>query len=638
MTTNGALSSVQQLFNDRVFRVPDYQRGYAWGERELGEFWDDVVNLEDQRVHYTGLVMLEAVPPETHSTWEGEQWLIRDRGYEPVYIVDGQQRLTTTIMLIHLIADRLSEGERVASLTAEEIRERYIRLGGDGLAEAYVFGYEKDDPSDQCLRERVFGDHPSADARAETLYTRRLMAAKAYFSEQLDGLDDAGLDGLFRKLTQWVRFNVYVAEEDLDASVVFETMNNRGKPLSTLELLKNRLIYLASKLDSPDDRSALRAVINAAWKDIYGYLGRNAENPLNDEAFLRAHFLSYFAGVHRSSDRDPYADELLKNRFTLARLRSGDVTAEQVRDYARSLRRAARRWFLIRNPSFESDSAATERDEWLERIERLGMGEFGPVLIALPVESVTVPLVRALSEIERYLYVVFRFSRRRANTGRDKLHLMAHQISSGKLTLDRFSERLAKLVEQYFDIDRLLVELDDWFDRPSHHTQIGFYAWSGLRYTLFEYETHLRAQAKGHTPKLSWRDMEGHKKGLRSVEHVYPQTPKSGEWSESFNGYKPDERKRLCNSLGNLIPLSVPKNSSLGNRAFGEKKKGSENWPGYSKGSYSELDVASREDWEPDDIFERGLSLASFIEKRWGVDLGDREGHVDFLGLSFTGM
>ena len=54
---------------------------------------------------------------------------------------------------------------------------------------------------------------------------------------------------LFKKITQNLMFNVYEISDDFDVFVAFETMNNRGKKLSNLELLKNRLIYLTTLYD-----------------------------------------------------------------------------------------------------------------------------------------------------------------------------------------------------------------------------------------------------------------------------------------------------------------------------------------------------------------------------------------------------
>ena len=54
------------------------------------------------------------------------------------------------------------------------------------------------------------------------------------------------IEKLFIKLTQRLKFNIYNIDDDFNVFIAFETMNNRGKRLSNLELLKNRLIYLTT--------------------------------------------------------------------------------------------------------------------------------------------------------------------------------------------------------------------------------------------------------------------------------------------------------------------------------------------------------------------------------------------------------
>ena len=73
-------------------------------------------------------------------------------------------------------------------------------------------------------------------------------------------------------------------------------MNNRGKPLTTLELLKNRLIYLTTLLPNNDnsETSRLREDINNAWKTIYEYLGKNTKSIISDDKFLKDHWIMYF--------------------------------------------------------------------------------------------------------------------------------------------------------------------------------------------------------------------------------------------------------------------------------------------------------------------------------------------------------
>jgi uncharacterized protein with ParB-like and HNH nuclease domain len=103
------LQNLDTIFNSRMFRVPDYQRGYSWGKPQLIDFWDDLDRLDPSRNHYTGQLTLEKAADSEWESWGDETWLIDGRGYRPFYVVDGQQRLTTAIILIKCILDRIPD-------------------------------------------------------------------------------------------------------------------------------------------------------------------------------------------------------------------------------------------------------------------------------------------------------------------------------------------------------------------------------------------------------------------------------------------------------------------------------------------------------------------------------------------------
>ena len=95
------LVSLSDLFNQKIFRIPDYQRGYAWKNQQLEDFWDDLYNLTGDRIHYTGMLSLKQLKIEDCTTWVEEKWILGT--YKPYHIVDGQQRLTTFIILLNSI-------------------------------------------------------------------------------------------------------------------------------------------------------------------------------------------------------------------------------------------------------------------------------------------------------------------------------------------------------------------------------------------------------------------------------------------------------------------------------------------------------------------------------------------------------
>jgi uncharacterized protein with ParB-like and HNH nuclease domain len=78
-------SSLDSLFKEKLFRIPDYQRGYAWQREQLKAFWEDLVNLAEERSHYTGVLTLKQArtPHET----DKEYWRVEEYSYKLYNIV-----------------------------------------------------------------------------------------------------------------------------------------------------------------------------------------------------------------------------------------------------------------------------------------------------------------------------------------------------------------------------------------------------------------------------------------------------------------------------------------------------------------------------------------------------------------------
>ena len=111
--------SLQDLFHDRIFRVPSYQRGYAWEKQQVGEFWDDLALLDSSRRHYTGTIVLYQ-PTNARKVEDNE-----GTHYVEADVVDGQQRLTTIVLLLNEISQALTEYPGSSSL-AQGIRKKYV--------------------------------------------------------------------------------------------------------------------------------------------------------------------------------------------------------------------------------------------------------------------------------------------------------------------------------------------------------------------------------------------------------------------------------------------------------------------------------------------------------------------------------
>ncbi|WP_188936839.1 DUF262 domain-containing protein [Puia dinghuensis] len=628
------LLSLTEIFNQKFFRIPDFQRGYSWEETQLEDFWDDIINLKTGKVHYTGLLTVEPIcrkDIERIEKWEDDLWLL-EKGFSAYYIIDGQQRLTTSIIFINELLKCFEPDEGINFGTKEAWTSRFLYEKFGENYKSYIFGYEKDNPSDEYFKTKILEQKSSSSDKFPevTLYTANLKFAKDYFESKFKDISNADREEIFKRVVNKLKFNFYEIDEELDIYITFETMNNRGKPLSNLELLKNRLIYLSTLLDDDvENRNRLRKDINETWKTIYEYLGKNKNNTLDDDEFLYNHWIMYFK--YERGESQAYAKYLLHEKFTAQNIITKQLRFSEIKIYIDSLGECVKNWFYLFNP--ELSKYTDETKEWIQKLNRLRMRAFPPLLMAAMTKgTIELKLLNLFKAAEQFVFLVFELTQRPSNTKNNYFYRLANSYY--------FS--FNGLNEEEIDTDYVVKEIEmmaqgeegegenyiyhGWFDLEKFFNHIrelsekeeGYYSWSGLRYFLYEYELDLQRKANNNQ-KVSWVDFNKRKKE-DTIEHIYPRTPNDECWKESFGDFDKKQRKHLLHSLGNLVLLAQSKNSELQNKCFEFKRrhlnaKGDE--VGYFNGSYSEIEVASYNKWTANEIISRGKRMMGFMEERW---------------------
>lgn len=675
------LQSLSQIFQNKIFRIPDYQRGYAWQSQQLRDFWEDIVNLQSDRYHYTGLLSLKKLnQEESRKLGNDDSWLLQS-GFKAYHIVDGQQRLTTFVIMLNEIIeftcqlpDNIGKSYEEIYLGFENIKDikaKYIsrKRPPEDLIITYMFGYENDNPSAEYLKYKVLGQEYGGTIK-ETYYTKNLKYAKEFFGKELRAYyEKKGIEGitdLYRKLTLKLMFNIHEIEDDYDVFVAFETMNNRGKRLTNLELLKNRLIYLTTLYSSDildgTDQIALRELINKAWSEVYYQLGRNENNLLSDDEFLRAHWIIYYSYSRKRGDDyikfllrkfshksifeniiEVNPDEDDPTVFMSDQQDDDDdievdsspkiVTDEflqpkEIIDYVNSLNETAEYWYYTFYP--EKCPYITEEEQvWIEKLNRIGIGYFRPIVAVslIPrLEYSKYERIAFYKAVERFIFITFRMAMYQSSYKSSDYYRKTHEVYMENMSLSDVTEDLINTTnENAADAVRVFVTRMN----KRFISQDGFYSWRELRYFLYEYEYSLASKYK--LDKLSWADLTKVVKDKITVEHILPQTPTKLYWRNNFRQFTPEEIKTLSASLGNMLPLSQSINSKLQNDSFDDKKA-----RGYSNGCHCEIEISKEDSWDAKHIYDRGMKLLSFMEIRWDFKFEDTKQKEELLHVSFV--
>ena len=607
--------SLDQLFHKRVFRVPDYQRGYSWEERQVLEFLEDLELLGSGRYHYTGTVILHA------SGHRSNQMDEEGNDYIPLDVVDGQQRLTTIVLLLDGI--RRSLGNKAKPLS-KGIKNKYISAKGINGQPLYKLTLNED--TDHFFKSNVLAEKGGVEGPRITS-ERRLLMAKKQIADYLEAnirtkgsAREDWLQCLYKKVATQLRFSLYEVEDEAEVGVIFEVMNDRGKPLTDLEKVKNYLLHTSTYLGISNE---LAKSVNGAWAEILRRLmAANLTSSGDEDRLLRAHWVAYYSYQVRNWE----GAKSVKDTFDLKEYKDNSkYFLNLLHLYTEGLRASSISFCDAYQPNrpdaFESfkvnPTARTQVIEWSAKLGRVGVVvPFLPLLLAARDRWPADPnrYLELLKLCEALAFRVYRLMGSRANAGQSAFFRLGYDLAQKNEEFDGAIFRLKhELAYRCGD--------EDFQNEISAQEPGVWYGWRGLRYFLYEYEIAL-ASKQGASPIVAWDELRN--SNLQdTIEHILPRSiDNKPYWRKRFNR---EEHQRFLHDLGNLT--LTKHNSHYQNKPFPVKKGAVDaKGPCYSNSPlYVERELTSWEDWNASAIDKRRGQLLEWACVRWAVDLSGLE-------------
>lgn len=587
-TIKNGISSLEELFSENEFRIPQYQRAYSWEERQLAAFLDDLrqqvktqARFPDKQ-YFLGTLLLH-------------EENLGDRG-RVVNIVDGQQRLTTSVVFIATALKMLRKAKACLSIDlSTSLSQGFVRNDETGRQKLHTINEDE-----SFFQSQVLGTN-EAQVSEGSPSARRLRLAVDFFSEvQADEWEP------LLKTLKMAKVMVYAVNSAEDATQIFELQNDRGKQLTDLEALKSFLmhcVYLYSPKQADDTLQALQAEFAEIFRTIEA-LNAGTKAPEEDSV------LSYHCAAFLSWTSKEYSDpkQLVKGII------KGTDEKEVIGWIQRFVTSLKGSYICIRKMFDQRDSLP----EFSELLLLDHMGSYWPLLLKCWKEDISAAR-QSFRKVCRLLEVfTFRghaIAGLRSNAGSSTFHTTARDFSGDFATL---FETLRCMGYDHDLDDRFKAGLD------SPH----FYEWKGLGacYLLWRYENHLRDQPGKKQPLLRWQDFDEPRNHAAkfSLEHVAAQdNPLSREVVEWKAG---DESQPFADvalhRLGNLVIDSISSNASKGKQDFAGKLKSlSQNSIYLSQGELIDfLHDPNVIVWDVNAVRKRHHHLVSFALETWDPD------------------
>jgi uncharacterized protein with ParB-like and HNH nuclease domain len=281
--------SIQEAFEQCYYVVPDYQREYIWGEKQIIQLLDDINDERDDNKlseYFVGTVIVSPTDAKH------------------IDVIDGQQRLTTFFLILVAIKARLEDNE--SKSISPLIYSSYIDLNGrarsnlrlepqyEGASEIVKMIVEIN--SSPIEVEKVV---EAAGIKVYGSIKNILEAYRIIYNYMGDNNRDS--QELLRFLGFLLNSVVFIQiSTDIGSALkVFETINERGVGLNPMDLLKNLIFRQVEQ----DDFGKLKK----DWKEITNALEGKQEKPLR---FLRYYLMSNYPIINKRNDHILREDEI----------------------------------------------------------------------------------------------------------------------------------------------------------------------------------------------------------------------------------------------------------------------------------------------------------------------------------------
>ncbi|WRG15304.1 DUF262 domain-containing HNH endonuclease family protein [Helicobacter pylori] len=581
------LLNLDGVIEKGVFEIPSYQRGYAWQTKQIENFWNDLEHVSklENKFHYMHSLTLRKSDDD-----------FGDIDFE---IIDGQQRLATSLILLGLLA-KTTKNENYSLANLKSIL-------------SYNFYYHDIGEAFRAITE----EEKDLERFQTSFYAKNLIDAYAFFKEKISDTPVGTLEKMFDALIKKMLFSVVELNDNrIDPFSSFETINNRGKDLSTLELFKNRLHFVAHKIcDEKEELENLQKKINDTYAIIYYDLRQFKDTHL--DSFLK-HFVAYYYGESGKK----FKERLLETEFDAYKKYDAYPydEYEKINELLFYVSCSSKVWVFLHMPNDKELDKELEIEitpkmrgllDKMRRLNALSDNAFLPLLLSLlTIQLVgrsaneqpytTQELEGLLEYLERFGFLVYGVAGK--NTAKNEwIGLAFKAIQARRFWGDKITiEDLPTLEKNFFNRHKnsALELLEENIHSKKNIEK--WYEWGkALNYLLYEYELY-------HNPETTL-NFDG---SIESIEHVLPQKPDQGYSAKEKSWAK---NPHVVHALGNLLLISKNANSSLSNKPFEEKRKE------YLKGSYSEKEVAKNASFGVAQIKERSEKLLDFLIARYRI-------------------
>ena len=540
------------IFKSNRLKVPTFQREYAWEKEQVKQLFGDLNRAKSEHTdHFLGTIVTIAKGP-----------------HDPLEIVDGQQRLTTTSLLITAIREvmaELGQAPQVIESINSDFLSRFDRKAGGPVPKLTL---NIDDNEFYSALVAGLIPEPTRESHQRLLVAHN--QAKAFVRRIAAGFSDVDKPGA---LNDWLEFieheaSVILVKTDHAAKAfkMFETLNDRGLKTSQADLVKSYLFGEAGER------------VNEA-QSRWSSMKENLEEIADDDRAIN--FLRHALIATKQFVR---SEEIYS---TIQKDIRGESNASSFLNSLESTSRTYVATFQSSSDFWRGYASSTAKA--LEVFNRFDLRPMRPLVLALALRFEPPQFdasIKLLSSISVRLVIA---SRTRSGS---------LEQAFANAALGVYEERITTPAALKSALQNVIISDAD-FKAEFETARVSN---AGLaRYYLGALEA---ANAGESEP---WYVIN-EDASIITLEHVMPQNPVAG-WA-----WDDETRKQYTKRLGNLCLLQKSGNEAIGNQPFSAKRAAFAASPLVITSM-----IAAAVDWSPVEIETRQKRLAEIALKAWPI-------------------
>lgn len=269
-------TTIKEIFQEKGYSIPNYQRDYAWKDKNFRDLWEDL----KEAIEYN---------KKGHRHFIGTMVVAKNEDNKKLYdIIDGQQRTTTIFMLLHVLASKQNEKDK------QETRKYLYQKGELKLEVA---------PQNQSFFKTLLeaakeGNISHCEKDADTEGKQNLFEVLKAILDKVSKLSEEGVNERLEALLKMVLMRL--EEPDPGRAIrTFQSVNDRGVPLLLLDKLKSLLIYYSNTFC--DGKMGLDQFINDHFGEIFKIFAKikKSDHISSVGGFDEGDIFRYHAGSQR---------------------------------------------------------------------------------------------------------------------------------------------------------------------------------------------------------------------------------------------------------------------------------------------------------------------------------------------------